>query len=481
MHEIQSSPLRYALIVGIETHGTDSRDSAASLAELERLVNTLGFAIAASVVQRRSKLLPATLIGSGKVAELARYTGGSGIVRSVVPKSSGKKKSHELQDREEDSSGDPNGADPEIWDRDPRLTLGSALPKASLVVFDHELSPRQARNLEEAFGCEVLDRAGVILEIFHRHARSREARAQVEIARLRYVAPRLRETGPSDRQQGGVGQKGLGETAYELERRRVRDRISELESELETIHREQKQRRERRAAEQRVALVGYTNAGKSSLMRALTGSQVVVADKLFATLDTTVRAVQPETHPRILVSDTVGFISRLPHDLVASFRSTLDEALDAALILHVIDASDPELRKQIAVTEEVLKEIGAHQIPRILVLNKADLLNKGLRNRLPMIFPGSILVSAIEPESVANFRAQLIDFFESRMREATLLIPYSLSGLAAEIREQARILAEDFQEDGILLKILAYPEFIARVKKRLEKSEAKPQVPGESA
>ena len=184
----------------------------------------------------------------------------------------------------------------------------------------------------------MLDRTGVIVDIFHRHARSREARLQVEIARLNYVAPRMRESpGGKERQRG----KGAGEAAIELDRRKIRDRIAELREQLAAIQKEQDNRRHARQDQLRVALVGYTNAGKSSLMRALTGSQVLVEDKLFATLDTTVRALQPETKPRILVSDTVGFIQKLPHDLVASFWSTLDEALEASLLLYVVDASDP--------------------------------------------------------------------------------------------------------------------------------------------
>src|SRR5439155_135369 len=185
---------------------------------------------------------------------------------------------------------------------------------------------------------EVLERTDVIIEIFQLHASSRPARLQVEIARLTYMAPRLRETGGGERQRGGIGLRGAGESSVELDRRKIRDRISELKTELAAIEDESKTRRARRQEALRVALVGYTNAGKSSLMRALTGSHVLVADKLFATLDTTVRALWPESRPRILVSDTVGFIKKLPHDLVASFRSTLDEALEASLLLQIVDA-----------------------------------------------------------------------------------------------------------------------------------------------
>src|SRR6185503_9416103 len=212
-----------------------------------------------------------------------------------------------------------------------------------------------------------------------RHARSRAARAQVEIARLGYMAPRMREAaklaGPQGRGRSGVGGRGASESRTELDRRKVRDRITELKEELAAMGAEkmtQRARRQERPGLARVALVGYTNAGKSTLMRALTGNEALVADKLFATLDTTVRALHPESVPRVLVSDTVGFIKNLPHGLVASFKSTLDEALEASLLAHVVDASDPGFERQLKVTEEVLDEIGAREVPRLLVFNKID-------------------------------------------------------------------------------------------------------------
>ena len=246
------------------------------------------------------------------------------------------------------------------------------------MIVDHEISPSQARNLERATGAQVLDRTGVIVEIFHRHAHSREAKLQVEIARLKYVSPRLRESsGGGGRQQG----PGAGESDLEVDRRKVRDRLAELKEQLESIQRDSDERRSARRDQLRVALVGYTNAGKSSLMRALTGSEVLVEDKLFATLDTTVRALQPETRPRVLVSDTVGFIKKLPHDLVASFRSTLDEALEASLLLFVVDASDPTCESQLEVSRNVLKEIGADTVPSRLLLNKIDRVERGRSRR----------------------------------------------------------------------------------------------------
>src|SRR6202041_1432345 len=247
-------------------------------------------------------------------------------------------------------------------ERDPQTT-----PKPEFVIVDQEISPNQARNLERATGPRVLDRTGVIVEIFHRHAHSREAKLQVEIARLKYIAPRLRESvSGGERQQGA----GSGESDLDLEKRAIRDRLAELKEQLAAIQKESDQRRSARRDQLRVALVGYTNAGKSSLMRALTGSEVLVANQLFATLDTTVRALQPEASPRVLVADTVGFIKQLPHDLVASFKSTLDEALEASLLLFVVDASDPTYQAQLEVSRSVLREIGADTVPSRLVLNK---------------------------------------------------------------------------------------------------------------
>jgi GTP-binding protein HflX len=329
------------------------------------------------------------------------------------------------------------------------------------VVVDHEITPRQARNLERAAGASVLDRTGVIVEIFHRHAQSREARLQVEIARLKYVAPRMREsTGRKERQQG----KGAGESALELDRRKVRDRIAELKEELDAIALQQDNRRQARQDQLRVALVGYTNAGKSSLMRALTESDVLIADKLFATLDTTVRTLYPETKPRILVSDTVGFIKKLPHDLVASFRTTLDEALKASLLLYIMDASDPTCTEQLEVTRSVLAEIGADTVPHLLVLNKADRIDDEARDSLAQAYPTGFLMSAKSTHDIAALRQRLIDHFESTMRDEEIVVPYSKQGSLGEIYSQARVLSETYDETGAKLIIRALPACITKLR-----------------
>jgi GTP-binding protein HflX len=339
--------------------------------------------------------------------------------------------------------------------------------KATVVVVDHEITPSQARNLEKATGAEVLDRTGVIVDIFHKHARSREARLQVEIARLNYVAPRLRESpGGKERQRG----KGAGEAAIELDRRKIRDRIAELREQLAAIQREQDNRRHARQDQLRVALVGYTNAGKSSLMRALTGSQVLVEDRLFATLDTTVRAMQVDFKPRVLVSDTVGFIKKLPHDLVASFKSTLDEALEASLLLYVVDAADPTHESQLALTRSVLKEIGADAVPSLLLLNKADRLDAHSRKALLREHgeDNAIVLSALDSGDIAALKARIVAFFEGRMVEESLVIPYAKQQLLGEIYENARVVGEEYDESGTRLTVRGLPAAIAKLKRACE-------------
>ncbi len=326
------------------------------------------------------------------------------------------------------------------------------------------MSPSQIRNLERATGAQVLDRTGVIVEIFHRHANTREARLQVEMARLKYVAPRMRESSYGEGRQQGPG---AGESALALDRRKVRDRLSELKEQLDAVQRDGDQRRVARRDQLRVALVGYTNAGKSSLMRALTGSQVLVEDKLFATLDTTVRILQPETRPRVLVSDTVGFIRQLPHDLVASFRSTLAEALEASLLLYVVDASDPTHEAQLAVSQDALREIGADAVPSRLVLNKADRLDDAARAALLDKHPDAILLSAHRPGDVAALRDAILAHFEAAMVEDVLVLPYARQGLIGEIYEGARVLSEAYDETGRVLRVRGLPGAIARLKRSL--------------
>jgi GTP-binding protein HflX len=440
-----------AVVVGVLLPSVSPAEQDASLAELERLVSTLGYRPVARVTQARPSLSPAAVLGEGKLAELAELTGGSGVPH---PKRGRKpsKLARARQAAERAETGE---------DEEPSSPGDDVEKKVGLVAVDHDLSPSQARNLEHAVGVPVLDRTGVIIEIFHRHARSREARLQVEMARLKYLSPRVRESPSGKERQAG---RGAGEAAIELDRRRIRDRVAELKEQLEAVQKEQGTRRAQRRDARRVVLVGYTNAGKSSLMRALTGSSVLVEDRLFATLDTTVRALTPEAKPRILVSDTVGFIRDLPHDLVASFKSTLDEALDASLLLQVVDAADPSAELQTLVTAEVLDEIGAGDVPRRVVMNKIDRLSPEARVELAAEHPGAWLVSAHDPASVLELRSKLIQFFEAQFVTAELKIPYDRQSLIREMHESGRVEAERYEEDGVHVRFRGDTPTVERIK-----------------
>jgi GTPase len=448
-----SRPRPRAVLLGVQLQSVEDGAFGSSLDELARLGKTLGMDVVGRVTQKRPRLDPGAVVGEGKLKELADWTGGSGRVHVGPPARAERKDEEEEKDEDEEERGpDSSPSD-------------DSKPRAGVVLVDHDLTPSQARNLERATGAEVLDRSAVILAIFQRHARSREARLQVEIARLNYIAPRLRETGGGrDREGGGIGGRGAGESASELDRRKVRDRIAELREELAAIERESGTRRKRRSDQNTVALVGYTNAGKSSWMRALTGSGVRVEDKLFATLDTTVRALHPESATRVLVSDTVGFISNLPHDLVASFRSTLDEARDSHLLVQVVDASDAAFPAQVEVTREVLDSIGASDNPRWLLFNKADRIDADTRERLAREWPDARIASAKDPADVAALREALVAFFERDLEEGTIDVPYAQQRWVAEAHAHARVVSETHGETGTRLVVRATPAVWARLR-----------------
>jgi GTP-binding protein HflX len=435
-----------AAIVAVWLPDVSEVDFEASVRELQRLVHTLGYDPEHVITQRRDALSAAAVIGEGKLKELGDLTGGTGHTGTTAPKRLDKARAKRAQGEEAHVPQKPKD---DLEDDAEDVSEDGPKHGIDLIAVDHDISPSQARNLERATGVAVLDRTGVIVEIFHRHAKSREAKLQVEMARLRYVAPRLRESPTGKERQRG---RGAGEAALELDRRKIRDRIKELEEELEHVQRKQAQRRELRRDARRVALVGYTNAGKSSLMRALTGSEVLVEDKLFATLDTTVRALQPETKPRILVSDTVGFIKKLPHDLVASFRSTLDEAREASLLLHVVDASDDGFPAQQAVTRGVLEELGV-DAPEWLVLNKIDRVDAEERARLGRLYPEARLLSARDARDVAALRDAIAAFFEDAFIEREVRLGYDEQAKVARYHEELRVLGQRYEEDGIYLTV----------------------------
>lgn len=459
-----------AVVLAVQLPDVDDAAFQASLIELERLADTLGLTVVGRVTQKRHGLAAATVVGVGKLKHLGTFTGGSGVLQPYAPPGKRSKHAVPADDDTEDASSESDSGEHE----DDGAESSSAIAgtsRASVVLVDHDLTPGQTRNLERATGAEVLDRSMVILSIFKRHARTREARIQVEIAQLAYLAPRLREASAGgDRQRGGIGGKGAGESALELDRRRIRDRIAELRKELEIVAREAETRRSRRTGLDTgtLALIGYTNAGKSSLMRGLTGDEVHVADQLFATLDTTVRALKPETRPRILVSDTVGFIHKLPHDLVASFRSTLAEARDASLLLHVVDSSDPAFRDQLAVTLEVLADIESANHPRLLILNKADRLDETQIAERAREFPEALIISALSPDDVAKLHARIVAFFEERMEEAEFVIPYDQQRHVQVLHERSRVIEEQYDQAGARLKVRAPAAVLASLRREFQ-------------
>jgi GTP-binding protein HflX len=439
MRQEPSEKPRYAIVAAVQLPQVSDTEFESSLAELRDLAKTLGYTISATFTQKRASFDAGAYLGSGKREEIRAFVDSEPLPGSFEP-------------------GRHAAADPEAG-------------RIEAVLVDHEISPSQARNLEKEVGAEVMDRTMVILEIFHRHASSRAARAQVEIARLGYMAPRLREmaklAGPQGRQRSGTGGRGAGESHTEMDRRKIRDRIAELQQEIEAMDVERKTQRARRQERQglaTVALVGYTNAGKSTLMRALTGSDVLVENKLFATLDTTVRALQPESRPRVLVSDTVGFIKNLPHGLVASFKTTLEEALDAALLLHVIDASDPGCERQREVTEKVLAEISAQDVPRLRIFNKIDNVEPqgdaaaqaaqaAREAELRAAHPDCIVMSARRGDDVARLREAIIAFFRQDQAEAEIFLPWSAQQHRGRIFASCEVLAERADEAGAILRL----------------------------
>lgn len=362
--------------MGVLLPTEDSKVLQDDLAELEALLITLGVVTVGQIVQKRPKLTPSCLMGTGKVQEI----------------------------------------------RDLAKERG-----ATMVVVDRPLSPPQVRNLEEITGCQVLDRAAVILDIFAKHARTNAAKAQVEIARLEHMLPRMvGQWTHLHRQRGGGVMGGEGEKQIELDRRKARDRIAKLKEQLGHLEKERATQRKARRGEIKVSLVGYTNSGKTTIMNAMTHGEFLAKDALFATLDSNTRTIDPNTRPKILLSDTVGFIRNLPHALVASFKSTLDEVRGADLLLHVVDISHDNYKSQLATTEQVLEEIGAAQIPHILVFNKLDLVDDPFLARiLKQAYPGSISVSAYRPEDMVRLREHVYQYFSQNFVRVKLAVPAS--------------------------------------------------------
>ncbi|MEK6706684.1 MAG: GTPase HflX [Bdellovibrionota bacterium] len=380
-------------------------DNEQSLDELNSLLETLGVVSIGRVFAVLRKINPATYIGKGKLTELSEMA----------------------------------------------VRLG-----AGAVVVDAELSPKQLANLEKSVGKPALDRPGVIIEIFSRHARTREAKNQVALARLQYLMPRLAHFWTHfERQDGGsTGSRGMGEKQIEVDRRLIKRQIHILNGRLKNIECERKIQRTNRKGILKVALVGYTNAGKSTLLNALTNSNVNAEDKLFATLDASVRALDPHSHPPVVAIDTVGFISRLPPSLIASFRSTLEELVESDLLVHVVDVSSPYAKQQFETTETILKDLNVGAKPRMVVLNKADLLTgANTRNWSKLICPGAMAISALDKADVSKLRETILSHFRCKMESWEILLPYSESKIESQLFVYGNVEVNRHMDKGTFYRV----------------------------
>jgi len=388
----------------------------ASLEELARLAQTAGAEVCARMTQARSRPDAATFIGRGKVGELLRLC------------------------EEHD---------------------------ADLVIFDEELSPAQQRNLERELGRKVVDRTALVLDIFARRAQTREGRLQVELAQLTYLLPRLTGRGVwLSRLGGGIGTRGPGETKLEVDRRRIRQRITDLRRELRAVARHRTRQRDsrRRTGYPIVAITGYTNAGKSTLLNALTRAGVVVEDKLFATLDPTVRRVTLPNHQTVLLVDTVGFIHKLPTHLVAAFRATLEEAVDADLLVHVVDAADPQWPHQMAVVNRILADLGAADRPQVVAFNKIDRLPAAACRALARAHPDAVLISAQYGLGLVNLLRRIAQRLPQRLVRLRVAVPYTQADTLAKIYAQGRVLQQRYAEEGVEVEAEVPPALAARLR-----------------
>ena len=421
--EYRALRLERVVLIGVWSDGTLT-SAENSLRELSRLAETAGSVVLDGLIQRRGKVDPATYDASGKATELA------GIVAATA---------------------------------------------ADTVICDGELSPSQLRRLEGVVKVKVIDRTALILDIFAQHAKSREGKAQVELAQLQYMLPRLRGWGESLSRQaggrvaggGGIGTRGPGETKIETDRRRIRTRISKLRGEIAGMAtgRQVQRSQRRRNAVPSVVIAGYTNAGKSSLLNALTGAGVLVEDALFATLDPSVRRAKSPSGRPFTLTDTVGFVRHLPHQLVDAFRSTLEEAAEADLILHVVDGSDADPYAQLAAVRGVLAEVGAAEVPELVVINKIDDADPVELKALRLRERGSVLVSAKTGEGLDGLRAAIEEALPDRDRAVRVSVPYSRGDLVARAHAAGEVTRAEHGPDGTLLEARVPPDLAAELER----------------
>ena len=412
----ETGKLERAILVGAIFGKNDEQSVAEHLDEMELLSETAGAEVVGRVTQKVSKITPAFFIGKGKAEQIVR------------------------QAKELD---------------------------ANLLIFDDDLSPAQTKNFQKlADNLKVIDRSALILDIFRKHAKTKEAKTQVELAHLQYILPRLtRMWTHLERQMGGIGTRaGAGETQIEVDRRLIRQRIGKLKKELKRIDRERVTQGKRRKDLFKVAIVGYTNAGKSTLMQALTGEEVFIQDQLFATLDTTIRSVSFNGTHKFLLSDTVGFIRKLPHHLVASFRSTLKEVIDGDLILIVLDASSQQVMEHLETIHTVLEELKADKHKTLLVLNKIDLIHGSARMAyLKRIFPEGILISARSQLRIDQLMKNITRVMDETSQTVNVFFSFEQGRELAVAQEGVEVLERSYDDDGIRLKIRGSPQRINQI------------------
>ena len=394
MYNTQPPTLQSAIIVGVITPGLSRWEVDDSLNELELLADTAGAEVTDRVTQVLPRLSASTYVGKGKVNELKHLV---------------------------------------------------SARKTDLVIFDDDLTPVQLRNLEHSLGCKLLDRSGLILDIFARHAKTAVAKTQVELAQLDYVRSRLtRQWTHLSRQKGGIGTKGPGETQIETDRRLIGARIATLTERLQRIDRPRTTQRKRREQHTRVSLVGYTNAGKSTLMNTLADTNVLAEDRLFATLDATIRLIPLAPNKDVLLSDTVGFIRKLPHKLIESFKSTLDEVRESDVLLHLVDVTHPRFDDHVGVVRETLQGLGALDKPMLMVFNKVDALEEhGVLGALRAEYPEAAFISALRGIGLEDLKRRLLDVIEQDFVERIAYVPMSEAKAISHIHRVADVLSED--------------------------------------
>lgn len=419
MYEVNSNHKERAILVGLALNRIARWEAEEHLDELALLADTAGAEVIDKIIQEKDKIDPAYFIGRGKAEMISNVA--------------------------QDSDAD-------------------------LLIFDDDLSPAQVRNLERLSGKKILDRSGLILDIFARRAKTKEARTQVELAQLKYLLPRLtRQWTHLSRQVGGIGTRGPGETQLEVDRRMIRTRIALLTKELLKIKHQREVRRQGRELILKIALVGYTNAGKSTLLNGLTQSDVFVEDRLFATLDPTVRRLKLSSHSHVLLIDTVGFIRKLPHHLVASFMSTLEEARVADVLLHVVDVSHPHFEEQIAVVKDVLSQLEIAAKPTMYVFNKIDRLeNLGLIERLKNEFQPSVFVSAINSEFLSALKNEIELLISGAVVEMDLNVDIARPDVISKLYDLSEVLQIEYHEESVQIKLRTTRERLHQIKNLLE-------------